>query len=260
MQIGIIGYGYVGSAVSWAHNNDELLINDPSLKESTPLEKFVSCDAVFICVPSPSTDDGHCDTSILEDVLSKLEVHESVPLISKVTAPPNIYEKLQEQYPNLVHAPEFLTAKNSVKDYMSPHLIVVGGHETFADAASNIIASAVDTSRAEILITDIKSAALFKYMMNSYLATKVTFMNDFFNLAQAENIDWKEICDIAQFDKRIGSSHMGVPGNNGEFGWAGACFPKDIDAIINYAKDKNISFDFLKSVKEVNKKHRSKNK
>jgi UDPglucose 6-dehydrogenase len=257
MNIGIIGFGYVGSAIAWAHNHDEVIINDPQLSESIPLEKFVACDAVYICVPSPSKENGECDTSILESVLEQFTVHESVPIISKVTAPPEVYSRLQKKYTNLVHVPEFLTAKNNIKDYMRSKFLVIGGAPNHANVAADIITSTVDVSESDILITDIETASFFKYMMNSYLASKVTFMNEFYALAEKDGIDWKEVQRLAKHDSRIGITHMNVPGDNGSFGWEGACFPKDVDAIINYAESKGMGFDLLESVKTINRKHRS---
>lgn len=258
MQVGVIGFGYVGSAVAWAHNDHDVIINDPQLKDSTPLSKFVGCDAVYICVPSPSTEDGHCDTSILESVLKELTVHESVPIISKVTAPPATYEMLQKQYPNLVYAPEFLTARNNIKDYLLSNLLIVGGLDPYVHRAVEIILSSIDVDKGQVLITDIKTASFYKYMMNSYLATKVTFMNDFFELAEKDNIDWNGIKVLAKHDDRIGDTHMQVPGFDGQFGWAGACFPKDVAAIIEYALDKNLEFELLQRVETINNKHRRK--
>jgi nucleotide sugar dehydrogenase len=256
MQIGIIGFGFVGSAVAHAHNNDVVLINDPKLKESTPLDKFVGCDAVYICVPSPTVN-GVCDTSILESVLESFEVEDTVPIISKVTAPPGVYESLQKKYPNLVYAPEFLTERNNVRDYILSNFLIVGGNIDHVNVAIDIITSSIEVPEDEILITDIKTASFFKYFMNSYLATKVSFMNEFYNLAQAEDINWKQLKHLAEHDKRIGKTHMNVPGYDGYFGWGGSCFPKDVDAIINYAESKGVSFDFLKNVTQVNKQHRS---
>ena len=61
MKIGLIGCGFVGNAIAWAHRADEIVIRDPKLKDSASLDQFNSCDAIYICVPSPSTEDGHCD-------------------------------------------------------------------------------------------------------------------------------------------------------------------------------------------------------
>jgi UDPglucose 6-dehydrogenase len=105
-------------------------------------------------------------------------------------------------------------------------------------------------------MTDIKSASLFKYMMNSYLATKVTFMNEFKKLADSEEVDWHGIKELSRHDYRIGTTHMDVPGPDGERGWGGACFPKDIAAIQMEALDLNTELELLGRVEDINKKHR----
>jgi len=262
MRIGIIGSGFVGSAVAHAHLHDEVLINDPKHPHSVALTDFVNCDAIFICVPSPSTEDDHCDTSILEDVLKNLffvNIATQIPIISKVTAPPSAYERLQKQYPNLVHAPEFLTAKNALWEYKFGKLCVIGGNKEWSGKAAKVILQGMVEVRPDnVLFTDIKAASLYKYLMNSYLAAKVTFMNEFYELAQAQNIDWNDIQSIACRDERIGNTHLSVPGNNGEYGWGGGCFPKDVAAIIMEAIDHNIDFEFMERVETINKKHRKK--
>lgn len=262
MRIGIIGSGFVGSAVAHAHLHDEVLINDPKHPHSVALTDFVDCDAIFICVPSPSTEDGHCDTSILEDVLKNLffvNITAQIPIISKVTAPPSVYERLQKQYPNLVHAPEFLTAKNALWEYKFGKLCVIGGNKEWRGKAAKVILQGMVEVRPDnVLFTDIKAASLYKYLMNSYLAAKVTFMNDFYELAQVHSIDWNDIQSIARSDERIGNTHLSVPGNNGEYGWGGGCFPKDVAAIIMEAIDHNVDFELMDRVETINKKHRKK--
>ena len=263
MRIGIIGSGFVGSAVAHAHQHDEVLINDPKHPHSTPLTGFTNCDAIFVCVPSPSTEDGHCDSTILEDVLKQLlfvNISTQIPIISKVTAPPSVYERLQKQYPNLVHAPEFLTAKHALFEYKFGKLCVVGGNKEWSTKAAKVIlAGMVDVRHDSVLFVDIKTASLYKYLMNSYLAMKVTFMNDFQELAQSQDIDWNAIQTIVRSDDRIGNTHLSVPGNNGEYGWGGGCFPKDVAAIIMEAIDTNIDFDLMQRVETINKTHRKKN-
>jgi UDPglucose 6-dehydrogenase len=106
------------------------------------------------------------------------------------------------------------------------------------------------------IVVPIKTAALYKYMMNSYLATKVTFMNDFKNLADAEGVDIKDLKYLAGHDDRIGYTHMDVPGPDGQYGWGGGCFPKDIAAIITEAIDLKVDFELLDRVETINKKHR----
>lgn len=259
MKLGIIGLGYVGSAVAFSHRSDVVVVRDPKLKDSADLHEFNDCDAIYICVPSPSTEDGHCDTSILESVLKELtfaNIAKDKVLISKVTAPPSVYIRLLEQYPNLVYCPEFLTAANHISDYQNARYFIFGGHKEWCERAKDIVRSAVPLVNDKLLITDIQSASLFKYMMNSYLATKVTFMNDMKVLADSYDIDWTEFTNLALWEDRIGYTHMSVPGPDGEHGWGGACFPKDVAAIIMEGIDQGADMELLQRVETLNRKHR----
>lgn len=260
MKIGIIGFGYVGRAIGWAYKDTDLIIRDPKLENSVNLDKFTDRDAVFICVPSPCLQDGSCDTSILEAVLKELlfvsiQNHNCV-FISKTTAPPSTYKKLQLEYPNLVHSPEFLTQENSISDYVNANYCVLGGNYEWAVRARKILQFKRKLIQDKHIIVNIETAALYKYMMNSYLATKVTFMNEFKKLADAEGVDLKDLTHLALHDNRIGATHMQVPGPDGQYGWGGACFPKDMSAIIHEASNLHVSFEFLQNVKSINTKHR----
>lgn len=260
MKIGIIGFGYVGQAIGWAYKDTDLIIRDPKLKDSASLDKFLDRDAIFICVPSPSTEDGHCDTSILEEVLKDLLFvylnNKDCVLISKTTAPPTAYKKLHEHYPNLVHAPEFLTQADAVRDYANADYCVLGGTYEYAVKAREIIQIGRRLTHDRHVIVNIQTAALYKYMMNSYLATKVTFMNDFKKIADVTDVNIDDLKYLAAHDSRIGNTHMSVPGPDGEYGWGGACFPKDIAAIQMEALDLNTKLELLGRVEDINKKHR----
>lgn len=262
MQIGIIGFGYVGSAVGWAHRRQKQIIRDPKLKDSADLQKFVNCDAIFVCLPSPSLEDGRCDSSILEKGLEELfsivRFEKPIPIICKTTAPPSVYERLHKLYPNIVYSPEFLTAANNIADYLNADFFVIGGHTEWCERAREIIRLGVPLTDRNFIYTDIKTASMFKYVMNSYMAMKVTFVNEFYELCQAEGIDWKTIKKLAGYDDRIGRTHMDVPGPDGQFGWGGSCFPKDVAAIINEAIDLNVDFELMQRIETINKKHRTK--
>ena len=262
MRIGIIGFGFVGQAIWWSYQyKAELVIRDPKLVDSASLDQLASCDAIFVCVPSPSTEDGHCDTTILEDTLKELSfvtIDKQIPVISKVTAPPSVYARLQEQYPNLVYCPEFLTAANNVADYANSNYFVLGGDYDWCVKARTAIHQGVPLVHDQFTIVDIKTASLYKYMMNTYLATKVTFMNDFKMLADAEGVAWDDLKYLSKADNRIGNTHMNVPGPDAQYGWGGGCFPKDVAAITMEAIDKNVDFELLDRVETINKKHRRK--
>jgi UDPglucose 6-dehydrogenase len=260
MRIGIIGFGYVGQAIGWSYQyKAELVIRDPKLVDSASLDQLASCDAIFVCVPSPSTEDGHCDTAILEDTLKELlfvNINKQIPIISKVTAPPGVYARLQQEYPNLVYCPEFLTAANNVSDYANSNYFVLGGDYDWCVKARAVIHQGVSLVHDQFTIVNIKTAALYKYMMNTYLAAKVTFMNDFKLLADAEGVEWNDLKYLSTTDKRIGNTHMDVPGPDAQYGWGGGCFPKDVAAIIMEAIDLGVDFELLDRVETINKKHR----
>lgn len=263
MRIGIIGFGFVGQAIGWAHRNDELLIRDPKLQDSIGLDKFIDCDAVYVCVPSPPRgnlyEDGHCDTAILEQTLSELLfvlINKPIPIICKTTAPPSVYKRLLAQYPNIVHCPEFLTAANNVADYQNAKYMILGGNLEWTEAAQKIIRTSVPVKHENYIKTYIETASLFKYMMNSYLATKVTFLNDWKKLSDRIGVEWADMKFLSLLDGRAGPTHLDVPGPDGEYGWGGACFPKDVAAIMEEALDLGVELELLGRVEEINKKHR----
>jgi UDPglucose 6-dehydrogenase len=256
VKIGLFGLGYVGSAVAHTHRNQDLIIRDPKLGDkSASLEAIKDCDAIYVCVPTPMSNDGHYDDSYVRSVLNELEDYKNV-IICKSTVPPGIYLRLQDCYPNLVHAPEFLTAANATDDYETSTWVLIGGHREFADKAKLVISSSIIQAK-HYHLTDIATASLFKYMANSFMATKVTFMNDLFHLAKAVGVDWAEIKEIATNDPRLGNSHWDVPGPDGQFGYGGACFPKDVSAIVEHGLAIGTPQKLLEAVKEINQLHRS---
>ena len=260
MKIGIIGLGFVGEAIYWAHRNDERVVRDPKFEDSADYNKFLDCDGIFICVPTPTTDNGSCDASILEQVLKELYdagISEKIPLICKSTATPSIYNQLLKEYPSIIHCPEFLTAANATADYQNSRYFVLGGNGELCVTARDVIRSGVPLVHRQFLVTDIKSAALYKYMMNAYLATKVTFMNEFYKLAKAENVSFESLKDLTIYDDRIGYTHLNVPGPDGKFGWGGHCFPKDISAIQIEASGLGIDLELLKQINNINNKDRN---
>jgi UDPglucose 6-dehydrogenase len=133
----------------------------------------------------------------------------------------------------------------------------MGGNRKWCLEARDIITQQLNVPSYAAKIVDIKTAALYKYMMNSYLAAKVSFMNEFCKLAAAEGVEWKDITDIASYDQRIGLTHMSVPGPDGNYGWGGACFPKDMAAIIKEAEQLGLDFKLLKDIESTNKEHRN---
>src|SRR5512137_311830 len=126
-KIGIIGYGYVGEAIAQSIMPPyRAIIIDPAKGYTTTYDEIKKeCANIFVCVPSPRSDDGHCDTSILEDVFNKLEGYHGT-IISKVTAPPEFYESWSKRLPNLIYVPEFLRAESHTTDFSRTEWIIIG--------------------------------------------------------------------------------------------------------------------------------------
>jgi UDPglucose 6-dehydrogenase len=239
-KVAIIGMGFVGGAIhsSFRNNNDvELLAIDPAKDWLATYNDIKNFDAVFVCVPSPQRSDGSCDTSILVDVLKQLEaVHFNGVIISKVTAIPSVYTGLQCSYPNLVHAPEFLTAANALSDYANGIFAIIGGSiAAYRNEAERIIRLS-QPNLDSITHCSISEASFAKYTINTFLATKVIFMNEMAALAKDNGCDWDNIKQAVGQDKRLGASHMQVPGPDGDYGFGGMCFPKDTNAMLKFSE------------------------
>ena len=246
-KIGIIGLGFVGGAIrqSMAFQDPflELVLVDPAKGETGTYADLKDADGVFVCVPTPQDADGTCDTGPLESVLANLKaIDYHGVIISKCTAPPDTYEKLNEQFPNLVHAPEFLTAANAVQDYAIGKFCIIGGRVTaYLREAERIIRFGQDRLSDRVVYCTIGEAALAKYAINTFLATKVIFMNELHSIATASGLDYDRIVKMIKLDERIGCSHMQVPGPDSQFGFGGACFPKDTSALLKYAEQIGIA-------------------
>jgi len=254
-KIGIVGGGFVGNAIKESMEvfDTELLLVDPSKGYSTTVKDLKECSGVFVCVPSPQGLDGSCDTSILESVLEELNsINYTGVIISKCTAPPEVYTQLNEKYPNLVHAPEFLTAANAVRDYANGQFAFIGGRvQAYRNQAAEII-KVGQRSLTSIHHCSIAEAAMAKYTINTFLATKVVWMNELYQLCTKIGVDYKKVVTMAKSDPRIGGSHLTVPGPDASFGFGGACFPKDTAALLKIAEDCGVPLNVLETAVKKN--------
>jgi len=259
MRVGIIGYGYVGSAVAASYPDDKIMINDPKYRlKSKSIKKLKEkCQAIFVCVPTPQSASGECDTSILENVLAKLEGYTGV-VIAKSTASPEVYYRLEQTHDlKLAHVPEFLTQARAKFDYVNPHKIVVGCRAEIRQEVTDVImTSAVNFERVNIEYCTIQEASFFKYLANTQLAIKVIVNNEYSELARQLGVDWDRVVDIARTDYRLGATHWSVPGPDGSRGFGGACFPKDTAALSHIAEQHGIAVDVLDTAIAKNRTYR----
>jgi UDPglucose 6-dehydrogenase len=252
-KIGIVGLGFVGGAIRDAMEPwcDLVLVDKDPSRGTHQFRDLKDCEGIFICVPSPQGADGQCDTSILESILECLQDFTGV-VICKSTADPETYTRLNDLYPNLVHAPEFLVAATASRDYANGKFLFVGGRiQAYRNQAAEIIK--IGQRDLEIIHhCTIAEAAMAKYTINTFLATKVVWMNELYQLCDAMNIDYNKVVAMASADRRIGSSHLRVPGPDLSFGFGGACFPKDTSALLKIAEEHSIQMNVLDAAVKKN--------
>ncbi len=260
MKVAIVGYGFVGKALHNALKDDVQVIRiDPTL--GTSIDEIVSFKPqfVFLTLPTPMKKNGSQDISIIKNTfkeLSNLKIRSNIILKSTVTPDNLLYLSKSMDF---IYNPEFLREKSANSDFINGKIIIFGGSNKLCEEASNFYSSYTLCKEKEHFITDIVSASLVKYTVNSFLATKVIFFNQLKSLLDLSDSDesWENFIKIVSSDNRIGNSHMSVPGHDGRKGFGGACFPKDISALESFANDKGFNFSLIKEVIKVNNQIRS---
>tara|TARA_B100000963_G_scaffold360959_1_gene394087 strand:- start:28500 stop:29339 length:840 start_codon:yes stop_codon:yes gene_type:complete len=256
MKVGIIGYGFVGKALASGLKPEvKLLKVDPILK--TTIKDLVSFnpDISFICVPTPMNDDGSQDIKILENVINELVSYNlSSKIVLKSTVLPNHIAKLEKSIPDLVLNPEFLRERSANEDFINSKLILLGGCKKTTKVISNFYRNYTNCKTTSFHFTDLITASLVKYSINTFLSLKVVFFNELFEIFSHSDssTQWDDFIEILSTDPRIGKSHMKVPGLDGKFGFGGACFPKDSNALIKYSEDIGKPLELLKKAVEIN--------
>ena len=256
MKVGIIGLGFVGKALQNGLTDQvEVLGIDPKI--GTEVIDLVSFQPnfIFICVPTPMNNDFSQDLQILNDVLKKISSYElSCPLILKSTVLPEHLIEIEKSFPNIIFNPEFLREKHAEEDFIKSDMIIFGGNNDYSRKVSDFYKKYSLCECVDHTFTDLISASLIKYSINSFLATKVIFFNELYRVFELSGTtkSWDSFIKIINKDSRIGSSHMDVPGHDGRFGFGGACFPKDSSALVTYAKSKGIDMHLLNTAININ--------
>tara|TARA_B100001559_G_scaffold313965_1_gene313725 strand:- start:1852 stop:2688 length:837 start_codon:yes stop_codon:yes gene_type:complete len=265
MNIGIIGQGFVGNAIYQKLSKYYKVFTydiQAKLCNSDLPEVLERCKIIFVCLPTPMNKDGSCNLDILDNTLDQInraskEVEDRIVVI-KSTIIPGSTDRFQLDYPyiDIVFNPEFLTEANAVDDFENQTRLLLGGRKKATTKIKQIF-SAAFRKTPRIIKTDAKTAELVKYVTNTFLATKVSFANEIYQLCESLDLDYDKIIEYATLDPRLGDSHWGVPGPDGDFGFGGHCFPKDLSAIIEITKEKNITNNVLKATQTTNNTVRS---
>jgi nucleotide sugar dehydrogenase len=252
MKIGIIGQGFVGNAIYQKFKNyyDVKTFDIKGLMHCNSNEQeTLNNDIIFICLPTPMNEDGSCHTDIVEAAIKRVfEFGVAKTVVIKSTIPPGTTSKWNKQFKSLdvVFNPEFLTEANAVSDFENQTRIILGGPRTSTTKLKTIYSKVFP--KAAIVKTDSTYAEMVKYVTNSFLATKVSFANEMYQICSKLEVDYDKVIEYATYDERLGKSHWNVPGPDGDFGYGGHCFPKDVKALIDLAHDLNVSPRILTAV------------
>jgi len=231
------------------------------LEFTSNLKKSIKeCSVVFICVGTPPKENGEADLSYVENVARAIaEAMDSYKVIvEKSTVPVETGEKVARTIRaynvhkadfDVVSNPEFLREGNAVNDFMHPDRIVIGCEN---ERSRNVMKELYSPLNAPIIFTDIKSAEIIKHASNSFLATKISFINAIANICELAGADIEKVSEGMGFDKRIGRSFL-----NAGIGYGGSCFPKDVDAFVRIAEKFGYDFRLLKAVQEINNAQRA---
>ena len=259
-MIGIIGQGFVGNAVYQKFKNyyDVLTYDLDKSKCNSTWEDLVSkSDTIFLCLPTPMNEDGSCHTDILEKELVNIDLladNQEVKktIVVKSTISPGTTSKWNDLYESLdiIFNPEFLTEANAVDDFNNQNRIILGGPRPATTKLRQIYSKVFP--QAHIIKTDSAHAEMVKYLTNAFLATKVSFANEIYQICGKLNVDYDKVVEYATLDNRLGKSHWQVPGPDGDFGFGGHCLPKDLSSLIHLAMSLNTETNVLNAVEETN--------
>jgi len=220
------------------------------------MSETLESDFIFVSVPTPSNADGSISLDIVYECFSEMDMlnkRKDNVILLRSTVTPGTTRKLKNKFRNLniVFNPEFLTERSAKFDFINQSRFIIGGKQSDVDQVAKLYIDRFG-STTPVIKTNYETAEMIKYMNNCYFATKVSFMNEMYQIADACGVDWEMAVDGFIRDGRIGHSHLSVPGPDGRFGFGGSCFPKDVQAMINFAKKSGISPNVLKGAWETN--------
>lgn len=264
MNIGIIGMGIVGSAtggvfsrVHKVYGYDKYKIDFN--KENNILKLSENAEVVFLCVPTPMQKDGKMDDSAINESLELLNESvkktgrkaEEIIIVIRSTSIPGTCDKIAKKY-NFKFAtnPEFLTEKAAFEDMEKTNRIVIWVNDDFS---RNKLLGVYKTlfPKAEYVIVNRKTAEMIKYTANTFLASQIGIANEIYKICEALGVDYQEVKKAILLDERI-ARNINVPGPDGDFGFGGKCFPKDLNALIKVSEDNGHNPELLKEVWNLN--------
>ena len=243
IRIGVIGCGVIGNAlINWIRNNNSnciILRSDP-LKGYT--DDITQADIIFISIHIPTVD-GKQELTALENIIKTCP---NIPIFIRTTLLPGTCDNLAKKYNKDINfMPEFLTERNAQECFDNQPLIFTNHSE---------LLQKIFIGKNFIKMSSLE-AEVAKYSHNVFGALKVTYFNGIYELCQKLKIDYENVKQGTLLSGYINKPHTLVPGPDGNFGYNGKCFPKDVEAFINFTKGLNLN-QLIQQLPEINEKYK----
>lgn len=268
-KIGVVGGGVVGQATaeSYREHVAEVRVYDVDPARKThPLWDVLACDVVFVCLPTPQDWSGNgfgLDTGFVEEFFSS-QAGSTTHFVLRSTVPVGTTRRLATTYsiPNLIHSPEFLTARTAVGDANNPRICAIGSltkvsgkislheipdvdrrylgilYDRFAFKKNQLVGNeVVSTEWADIAYLTAEESEMVKLAMNAFFAVKVAFWNEISSVCQRLGVSYPEVIETIVGEGRVHPLHTQVPGPDGKYGFGGACLPKDLSEVVKMVTD-----------------------
>lgn len=249
-KIGIVGLGTVGNAVyqTFSPKFPNIALYDPE-KGHDDFHNLFDCEFIFMCLPTPK------DVMDIGYQIADYSEREDIVFIVKSTLPIGYTEELQHMCGNQwCFNPEFLTDRTAVQDFQMQHRVIIGG--TGGDETDRVEDLYKERfPHVPVYATCSRTAEFVKLMTNLFFMNKISFMNEMYDMAQAEGLPWAIVMKLFVSDGRISPNHLEI-GLDGERGFGGKCFPENLDEMLRWMDEKGYDSKMIKAIKDTNDKYR----
>jgi UDPglucose 6-dehydrogenase len=257
MKIGIMGLGFVGSAMKKIlESKYEVYCYDPAKEGYQNSEVLKEAEIIFVCVGTPMKEDGSVNLDYINSACEIINDLKTNPIVViKSTVPPGTCDELADKYNLQIGSnPEFLRERYALRDMWTSDRLILGGTSEIRKKIKEVYYPIFGDDIVYIELTN-KEAEMVKHVTNAFLASQVGFANEIYNICNILGINYDNIKRAIYFDKRLGR-HIAVPGTDGKLGFGGHCLPKDLNGLIWYSKKKGYNPELLQKLWDFNVKQR----
>ncbi|MEK7628422.1 MAG: hypothetical protein AAB421_03310 [Patescibacteria group bacterium] len=260
MKVGIIGVGFVGSAIrhGFTRIGHDVAVFDTKMPE-TSLKDVLGTETVFISVPTPQSADGSCNLSIVEKVVGDLAQAQYRGLVTiKSTVEPGTTDRLSMEHPQLrlAFVPEFLRERAMYVDFVENHDVCIIGTYTKEDA--ELLRSVHEPLPKQYAFVSPKEAEFAKYFLNVFNALRIVFANQFYDVCKASGADYKKVKNAITKHRSIQDAYLDC--NENFRGFGGSCLPKDSSAFAQYANKvlgQEWGLSLFQGIVEINQRYKT---